>query len=320
MDLADIGRALRRHLLLSLCLVILTLMAAAAIFTEARLTYATKAAMVVLSPTKQVATGSAAEGDDEVEERIVNPFLNFGGSQETAAQVLTVRMSDDAVGRRLEEDGLRDEWTFAVRGDSGSVIEITSTGPDPATASASADLILAAAADEFATLQREAGAPDDQLIRIAVVNTPSDPEPVYDAKIRMAVMVGALGALLTVSVVMVTDSLGRARRARRQGAMDREHDEDPEARHLDDRSDEVVLDDDPVDVDLVGAGSVNGSGTSYPGDDEPPLGVDDALLLDALLDDTPPEDASSLFRGPRLAPSDPAIFHRAPAHDLVQRR
>ena len=332
MELADVGRALRAHKVLVTVLFLVTAAAAVATFTQARLSYQTKAAMVVLSPTKQVPTGSTSGSTPD---RVINPFLNFGGSQETAAQVLTVRMSDDAVGLRLEEDGISGEWTFAVLGDSGSVIQVTATGPDAASSSESAEHILDSATEEFATLQREAGAPEDQLIRVAVVNTPSTPEPVYDTKIRMAVLVAALGCLLTLAIAMAIEGVRRGRRTRQSASLasDGEGDEsagaDPRSA-VDERSGRAPDDGSPGVDRTDDALVVNGSGGDHRAEDAV-MEHDDDFLLDGLLDEDPldedpldedalDEDAARSISVRDLPRPVPSMFGRSTTHDLLRQR
>jgi hypothetical protein len=208
MDLGEVGRIVLKHKVVAGILLVATVGAAAAAFMKAPLPYQTEAALVVLAPIKQVPTGPQTTDDVA---RTVNPFLNFGGSQETAAQVLVVRMSDDVVGQKLETAGVRSEWKFDIKGGAGPVIQVTATGSTAAQSEASAQQILAAATDQLATLQRDAGSPDDQMIRAAIVNTPSDPQPVYDTKIRLSLLVAALGLLLTVAVPLAIEGVKRAR-------------------------------------------------------------------------------------------------------------
>ncbi len=217
MDLADVTRALKHHKVLVGTLISLTIVAAAFVFVHVPQRFKTTAALVVLSPTKPVVPG-AKSADEAVQ--TVNPFLSFGGSQETAAQVLQLRMSDDAVGHQLEDVGVRGVWTFEIKGGSGPLISVTATEATADAARASADHILATAADQFASLQREAGSPPDQMIRVSVVNTPAPPEPVYDDKIRTTALVAMLGLLATIAIPLAVEGASRARAARRADGTD----------------------------------------------------------------------------------------------------
>jgi hypothetical protein len=181
----------------------------ATVFMKVPLQYTSQAQLVVLSPTKPVVAGAATPSEPTP---AVNPFLAFGGSQEVAAQVLLVRMSDDSVGRRLADDGVVGEWKFDIRGGSGPLLQITATEATPEQASASAEKIMTVATNEFARLQRDAGAPDDQQIRVSVVNVPSKAEPVFDGKIRTSVLVAALGLLAAIGVPLSIEGIARARR------------------------------------------------------------------------------------------------------------
>ena len=168
MDLADIWHAVRKHKVISGLLLCITVAASVGAFLKAPVTYQTEADMVVLASTRQVANGADAATPDG--SRTVNPFLSFGGSQGTAAQVLKVRMSDDTVGNQLKDEGVDDEWKFEVIGD---VIQITARGATPGQAIASAQHIIDAGTDQLGALQREAGSPDDQVLRASVVTAPT---------------------------------------------------------------------------------------------------------------------------------------------------
>ena len=221
MDLGDLGRVLRHRKILVSVLLMVTAVASVAGFTRSKVQYKTQASLVVLAPSKPVVPGS--KSTDEA--RSINPFLSFGGSQETAAQVLLVRMSDDAIGLKLEEAGVRGEWKFEIKGGSGPLIQVTATEASPDQARSSAGHILDAAGEQLTALQREAGSPDDQMIRMSVVNTPNTPEAVYDGKIRSTALVVALGLLLTIGVPMAVEGVARGRADRADAARDDEQDE-----------------------------------------------------------------------------------------------
>jgi uncharacterized protein involved in exopolysaccharide biosynthesis len=186
-------------------LLLLTVGGTVAAFSSAPPEYQTKASLVVLSPQTEV-------GIDPNVPKDVNAFLNFGGSQEVAAQVLQVRMSDTKLVERLESEGVGGSWTFEVQGGSGPLIDVVVTEETPERALASANRVLDLATSELADLQTEAGSPKPQLIRLSVVSSPSDPEQQYKKKIRAATVLAALGIAAALGATLATEGVLRGRR------------------------------------------------------------------------------------------------------------
>jgi hypothetical protein len=213
MELAEVGRAVLKHKFIAGTLLAATVAGSVAGFVKTPTTYQTEASLVVLAPTKQVSTAPSPAGNAGGVQT-VNPFLSFGGSQETAAQVLMVRMSDDEVANELDGLGVNSQWKFEVKGGSGPVINVTATGATPDKALASAQHIVDTAMDQLTKLQNDAGSPQDQLIKASEVTTPSVPTRVYDTNLRVAVLIAALGLLLTIGIPNAIEGVkrGRARR------------------------------------------------------------------------------------------------------------
>ena len=118
MSMRDSLRILRRRWYVLVPGLLVGLVLTVAVFRATPPEFEATASLVVLSPTEVV--GQQADGP-------INPFLNFGGSQDTAAQVLGVRMGDAKVLEELEKNGVKGDWKFEIQGTAGPLSLVTVT-------------------------------------------------------------------------------------------------------------------------------------------------------------------------------------------------
>jgi uncharacterized protein involved in exopolysaccharide biosynthesis len=202
MNLSETLGVARRRKWLLIPLVVLSVALSVAAFLVTPASYEAKSSLVLLAPTQVV------EGDTTP----VNPFLNFGGSQDTAAQVLQVRMGDDQVHERLEDEGVTGEWTFEIEGSAGPLSVITVEEDSPKAAIRSAAIIAETAQEQFTDMQIQAGSPEAQLINLKAVTTPGTTKTITQARIRNAAAVLALGLALSIGLVFAVEGVSRSRR------------------------------------------------------------------------------------------------------------
>jgi hypothetical protein len=198
-------------------------LAAAAVFLAVPLSYTATASMVVLSPTRPVTPGVAMSEDDRP---TANPYLLFGGSQATAAQVLNVRMTDDGVADEVARRGVSGDWKVEFQGATGPLLVVEATEATPAHAVASAAAVVDVATEQFAALQLDAGSPEEQVLQMAVVTVPADPSTEYQAKLRATVLVLGMGFGATVALPLALEGIARRRPAKSTGS-------DPDGAHDD---------------------------------------------------------------------------------------
>lgn len=184
-------------------MLLLTVVLVVAAFVKTPALYEANSSLVLLAPTQVI--GEAAD-------TVVNPFLNFGGSQDTAAQVLQARMGDDLIAEALADQGVDGEWTFEIQGGGGPLGIITVQEDSSKAAIKSAGLIAASAQEQFVQMQVEAGSPAAQLISLKNLTTPNTTETVNKNKVRNAAAVGAAMLLLTLGLIFGLEGISRSRR------------------------------------------------------------------------------------------------------------
>jgi capsular polysaccharide biosynthesis protein len=162
-----------------------------------------------------------AEGNERRVE--TNAYLDFGGTLEITAEILSKIMMSPATGEQLAARGLTAEYEVGTGSDGGSpIINIIATSPDPEVAKATVQGVAAQIRAELQRRQSAAGAPKDDFIRVDQVTTPTSAERQLGSKLRAAAAAGALGMALTFGLAFLTESISERRLAkeRRAGTAD----------------------------------------------------------------------------------------------------
>lgn len=207
MSLQDAFRVLNRRRVFVVPLLLLTVGLATVAFAITPKQYEAVSSLVVLTPTE--VPGAEVDGP-------VNPFLNFGGSQVTAAEVLAVRMGDATVLKQLEEAGVETDWTFEVQSETGPLALVTVLGPGVEEVTAATQEIVAAAQSQFNAIQLDAGSPESQLVRLDLVSSPAEPDAIIGNRLRNAIAVLGAGIVGTVLLAFAVEGISRSR-SRRKG-------------------------------------------------------------------------------------------------------
>jgi hypothetical protein len=146
-----------------------------------------------------------------------NPYLSFGGSLTTTAQIMVSAMNQDTtVTDALKRDGARAAFQVLPDpfGESPS-LTIVVTDKDPKMVSLTVGKVLDATKKELASRQEAAGAPSSLWIVAKQVIAPGKPRLLRSGQLRAGAAVGALGLVLTILAAMAVEGLARTRAARR---------------------------------------------------------------------------------------------------------
>jgi len=144
-----------------------------------------------------------------------NAYLDFGGTLEITAEILSKIMMSPATAEQLQARGLTAEYEVGTGSDGGSpIINIIATGPDPEIAKATVQGIAGQIRNELQRRQSAAGAPKEDFIRVDQVTTPTSAERQLGSKLRAAAAAGALGLALTFGLAFLAESVAERRAAK----------------------------------------------------------------------------------------------------------
>lgn len=161
--------------------------------------YSLEATVILLPPVDSTAAGA-------------NPYLALSGLT-GPTEVLARAMSDPAMEQDLRKQGATGTWV--VDRDyltSAPILTITAQGTSVETARATSDIILKEVPNALQGLQASVGVQNGSMITSAVVSKGADVQKVLKPLIRALLVILLAGALLTVGVASVVDSLFERRR------------------------------------------------------------------------------------------------------------
>jgi capsular polysaccharide biosynthesis protein len=211
MDLWKTLRILVRRWPVVLVMCAVTAAGLAASFRAVPPTYTANSTLLLLMPP-----WSGADGDREP----TNPYLSFGGSLVTTAQVMVAAMNQDSMVEALQREGAR--AAFEVQPDpwgESPTLTIVASDKDPNKASVTLGKVVEATKRELASRQETAGAPKELRILAQQVIAPGTPSLVRSAQMRAAAAVGALGLVLTILLAVAVEGFIRNRAASGEGSI-----------------------------------------------------------------------------------------------------
>lgn len=216
MDLMESFRTLRRHWVLTLVLLLLTLAGTVAAAVKLPWTYESTATVVLLnSKTASTSTGG-------------NPYLAFDTALTQAAEVVSLDVTDPRTALALQARGYPDGYLIAISSVTGGpILQITVIGKNPATV----EHTLYGVINEVKTklFQLQTGLTSQNLIKAQVLSVTPQPSRSTSKKAKPLVVVLALGLVLTFAIPQIVDGMRTRRQVRRNGA-----DASPRTRHPDD--------------------------------------------------------------------------------------
>ena len=158
--------------------------------------FESKASVVLLGPNV------GREGE-------VNPYLDFGGSLETTALVLSNNLSSEPAANRLFDAGAKGTYLIVTPG--GPVVNVEAKGRNEVEAIQTANVVVAALADELRVRQEQAGAPQGSFIRAELVVSPETAAFKIGSRLRVLVAVAVLGIAASLSLTFAFESVARSR-------------------------------------------------------------------------------------------------------------
>ncbi|MGI8693470.1 MAG: hypothetical protein ACR2JK_11330 [Geodermatophilaceae bacterium] len=202
MSLFDIVRALRRHVVVVVFLLVASGFAAYGVYSQIPVYYQSDASMVVLLP-------SVAQGVDE-QPVPVNPWSNLGAlSSQVAASALATIASSEDFQRTLADLGVTSEVTVQVAPTYGGGVVLTLSAVSLDAPAARADLAVVSAqvSEALRLRQLAAAAPDGTLLTAADLSSATEPAPLATSGIKVAGVTVGIGLVIIAVVVLLLEGL-----------------------------------------------------------------------------------------------------------------
>lgn len=218
MDFLTLGKILFRRWYVTLPMVLLTVVVAAAVVRSVEPEYEASGSFVLLGPREHLPPFNADPGTAPLPR---NPYTEFTPSLTTAAGTLELVLEDGQVRNRLRQLRLSDDIEVTAD-DEAPTLEVTVGARRAGVAVETIETIFSMMGDELRQRQDDAGAPENLQITVEALVLPETARELTAARDRALVAFSVLGVVSTVGLAVIVDSIATARRARRsrRGGLD----------------------------------------------------------------------------------------------------
>ncbi len=178
--------------------------------------YQATSAVVLLTPA---AVPVASVNGPAVPDDIQNPYVSFDDLS-VVVDILSRVFDSKEMVDKLKAQGLEGTFEIAANRDfyRGPIIDVASEAPSPEAAVKATNMVTAELAAQLKSLQASQKIDPNYFIKTAAVVDAGQATSVLTGTIRMLIVVGGLGAMLTVGAGLAADGLDRLRDRRRAKA------------------------------------------------------------------------------------------------------
>ena len=209
MNLLLAARKIWQHKLVTLPIIALTLAGAFYVVAVKSPVYEATSSFILVNPPEPPSLDEIDRDPSLLDVNSDNPYTRYS-DQSVVAQVLASRLSSDAAREQLETRGADPGYTVAPSvefGFTAPVVNVTGTGPSPAAAVRTAELLNAAARKELLRMQEIQNVDPKYRIDTQQVVVPQEAQLKASGKLRMLVVVFALGAILLFIAITLIDAI-----------------------------------------------------------------------------------------------------------------
>ncbi|MGW2269573.1 chain length determinant protein [Streptomyces yangpuensis] len=207
MDLAEIGRVMRRRWYVLLPGLLLTAALTIAVHLLIPVEYQSQSTVTLLNSSK------ATEAFDG------NPFLSTQASLTGMADGLARNLNSDGAKADLKALGVTGTHEVKIADNAqGPFMWLTVTGTDPAAVLKSDELLASYADKRLKEFQTQQSVAPEAMIRMATIVPPQKPEAQTKTRIQYIVMVGALGFVLSLVATFFVEARKRTPRGKNRPA------------------------------------------------------------------------------------------------------
>lgn len=213
MNISGLLKILGRHKPIVGTFAGLTLAALVAVMFLLPPSYQATSAVVLLNPP---AVPVASVNGPPVPDDIQNPYVSFDDLS-VVVDVLSRVFDSKEMLDKLKAQGLEGTFEIAANRDfyRGPIIDVAAEAPTPEAAVKATNMVTAELEAQLKSLQASQKIDPNYFIKTAAVVDASQATSVLTGTIRMLIMVGGLGAILTVGSGLLADGIARLRARRR---------------------------------------------------------------------------------------------------------
>lgn len=218
MDLLALFSSLRRHKVIVLIVLLLTVGGDLFIVLGIPPQYESQAQYVLISPPPLPTDTQIERNPNLGRLNTNNPYLRLPNPSVVVA-VLAQRVAGDSVRAQLKAQGADKNYDISATNaiGSGVVIMITGTGQSAAQTSKTLDMVATRMKSELHDMQTVNGADDRYLYQALPINPPTDPMRKVTGPLRSLIAVTAAGVVLLFALISIAEAIGPRRTKRVTG-------------------------------------------------------------------------------------------------------
>jgi capsular polysaccharide biosynthesis protein len=188
---------------------VVSLLLAAMVFQSIPPKYQSTGSVVLLTPPK----GASASSKDPA----TNPLLNFGGSLQITAQLVTQVLLSPETATQMAAAGGGTDYQVGDADTGGPFINVVATASSAAQAKHTVELLLQTARQDLIDRQTRLGAPKGSFIAVEDAVVPTDAIQLNGNRLRGAAAALALGLCASLASAFIIESILESRQQRRGG-------------------------------------------------------------------------------------------------------
>jgi hypothetical protein len=219
MDLLSISRAVWRHKLATVPVLLIMLVGMAYVLVGKKPVYEAKSSYILLPPPTAPPTTAPLRHPARKGASPNNPFTGYGNLS-VVVDILSQTMTSPAEGQVLANQGVTGPYTVAslpsMFGNNGAapIIQVAAQGPSPLAARASATLVGREVQSQLANIQAAQGTSKQYWIGSLELTHPDRAQQQASSKLRNLIAVIAVGVILLFVVVSVMNAREERKRDR----------------------------------------------------------------------------------------------------------
>ena len=221
MDLVSIARAIWRHKLAAVLVIILTALASLYVVKIKPAVYQVSSSILLANPPPSATKSQIAANPALRNASSYNTFTSYGTLSVIAQAVidsLTSVPSQSALVKLGIDPAYQVALTAATNEPTGPpIIDITSFGETPQQAIRGANLLISATKSELYQLQKSDGVDNFYMVKAIDIVKPAQAKESSSRKLRSLVAVLGGGLILLLVVLSLTDALDKRKRGSRAG-------------------------------------------------------------------------------------------------------
>lgn len=228
MDLLAIFSSIKRHKIIVLIVLLLTVGGDGYVAFGIPPVYESQAQYVLISPPPLPTDSQIAKDPALGKINTNNPYLRLPNPSVVVA-VLAERVSGDNVRAALKAAGADKNYTIAATNaiGSGVVIDITGTGQSAGQTSRTLELVAARMKTELHDMQAVNGADDRYMYQALPINPPTTPQRKITGPLRSLIAVSVAGLVLLFALISIADAVSQ-RKSKPAPPQQRPHDNYPD--------------------------------------------------------------------------------------------